>query len=212
MGNTESQQMLKQNMRGVFCLETIWFDTDDGTSVRPALEMLKASYLKTNFIHRNAVTKDEFFFHIGKWVELEASEYPVLYLGYHGKDGNIYLVNDDKKYDDENRIELDQFSQRLKGKCKNRIIHFSSCSTLNILRKNAQNFLRETGAYAVSGYKKEVEWMQSTAFDILFLDLIQYGGSKNITPRFMTNLRKCLMKEPYSELRKNLGFELVVRQ
>lgn len=105
-------------MRGIFCLETIWFDTDDSTSIRPALEMLKASYLKTRFIHRNAVTKDEFFFHIERWIELEASEYPILYLGYHGEEGNISLVDNDERYDDENRIELDQISQRLKGNAK----------------------------------------------------------------------------------------------
>ena len=198
--------------RGIFCIETVWFDASDGTSVRPMLELLRNSYLNVPFIHRNAVTKDEFFFHICKWTELKPSDYPILYLGYHGEAGSIYLADSEEVYDDENRIEFYEISQRLEGKGGNRVIHFSSCSTLDLSSKESREFLKMTGASAVSGYKKEIDWMESAALDILFLEQLQYRGKENLTTNVMQTCKNNLMKPPYSELRKSLGFQIMIRK
>ena len=77
--------------RGVFCIETVWYASEDHTSMRPMLELLRDGYLSTPFVHRTAVTKDEFSFYVEEWLSLKAQEYPVLYLGYHGEGGSIDL-------------------------------------------------------------------------------------------------------------------------
>ena len=55
----------------------------------------------------------------------------------------------------------------LEGACKKRIIHFGSCGTLDIHGNRVRSFLQRTGALAVCGYKSEVDWMLSAAFEII---------------------------------------------
>ena len=145
--------------RGIFCIETVWYGERDQTSVRPMLELLERAYTDVPFVYRDAVSKDEFKYHIISWLELSAKEYPILYLGYHGDDSaNIFLVEDGKTYDFETRISFLDFGELLEGQCKGRVIHFSSCGTLNVSERCAKDFLKTTGASSVSGYKKEVDW------------------------------------------------------
>lgn len=73
--------------RGVFCIETVWYESEDHTSMRPLLELLRDGYLRVPFVHRTAITKSEFTAYLMEWLTLEAKRYPILYLGYHGEKG-----------------------------------------------------------------------------------------------------------------------------
>ena len=39
-------------------------------------------------------------------------------------------------------------------------------------------FADEIAASAVSGYKKEVDWSASTAFELMYLESLQYAGEE----------------------------------
>lgn len=52
--------------RGVFCIETVWYETEDHTSMRPVLELLRDGKLRVPFVHRTAITKDEFTFYLSE--------------------------------------------------------------------------------------------------------------------------------------------------
>ena len=196
--------------RGIFCVETVWYGDRDQTSVRPMLELLGRAYTEVPFIYRNAVSKDEFKYHITSWLDLPAREYPILYLGYHGDAAaNIFLVDDDKTHDFETRISFSDFGGFLQEQCKDRVVHFSSCGTLKVSTRCARNFLDITGARSVSGYDKVVDWMESIAFELLFLARMQKGGQLTLTSNVMNNCRNDVMnKSPYKEFRKHLGFNI----
>ena len=195
--------------RGIFCIETVWLEDADQTSVRPILQFLKDSYLEVPFIHRTALTMEEFVFQLERWTELAVPEYPILYLGYHGDAGNISLA---QGYDGIlNQVTFEAMCDQLVNMCINRVVHFSSCCTLDLETQTARDFLDQTGASAVSGYTMEVDWMQSLAFDLMYLERMQFGGMLNLTPNVMLGCRTDLMRErPYVSLRRHLGFKLHV--
>ncbi|MDE0050465.1 MAG: hypothetical protein OXO52_11805 [Rhodospirillales bacterium] len=161
------------------------------------------------FIHRTALTMEEFAFQLDRWIELETPEYPILYLGYHGEAGNISLA---EGYDGIlNQVTFEAMTSQLAKRCLNRVVHFASCSTLDLETPVANNFLVQTAASAVSGYTEEVDWIQSLAFDLMYLERMQYGGMYNLTPNVMNGCRDALMHEsPYISLRRHLGFRLHV--
>lgn len=161
--------MARSKQRGIFCLETIWYDSEDQTSIRPALELLRDSYLKVPFIHRNAVTLDAFKHHAAEWIGL-GPKFPILYLGYHGDAGELQLH--------DTSLSLRKIADILRrlGGCEDRVVHFASCSTLNHSDKDLGSLVDVIGASAISGYCKEIDWVASTAFEMIYLESLQYGG------------------------------------
>ena len=232
MGSEEEQptparparrERAKLKQRGVYCIETVWYEKDDQTSMRPVLELLRDGYLRVPFIHRTAITKDEFTFYVKEWLSLPEKEYPILYLGYHGESGSIDLGG--KGYMDETELHFHDVGARLAdgGGCNNRAVHFASCSTLDLEDEDVGVFLEATGASAVSGYSETVDWFEAATFDMLFLKAIQLGGRDALTPVVMRSIRDGnkgrwglletsseLGASPYYDLATHLGFRLEV--
>ena len=108
------------------------------------------------------------------------------------------------------------------GGCKNRVIHFASCSTLDVESQELSEFVDLTEASAVSGYKLDVDWAESTAFELNYLQSIQYGGGVALTPAVMKMVRDGSGKHlpliggrgagPFIQLGKHLGFVLKVKE
>ena len=176
----------RRKHRGVFCVETVWYGKGDKTSIHPVLEAMHEGYLGIPFVYRTAVTSDELHHYLEEWKSLDRREYPILYLGYHGKAGHIILG--EQSYWGTSSISLEQLAEGL-GECDNRVVHFGSCSTLNVKEERINSFLKNTNVSAVSGYKEEVDWTESVAFDMLYIKEMQSGGGQSLTPTVMTGIR-----------------------
>ncbi|MCD4796278.1 MAG: hypothetical protein K8R49_03785, partial [Candidatus Cloacimonetes bacterium] len=103
--------------------------------------------------------------YLKKWKTKKYSQYPILYLAFHGKKNGLLI--------EDKLITLEELGELLKGKCKNRIIVFASCSTVSVDKKTLQNFMEKTQALAICGYKLIVQWISSTAFELMLLSLMQ---------------------------------------
>ena len=75
----------------------------------------------------------------------------------------------------------------LRGSCQHRIIHFGACSTLDLKDDDPRlvDFRRQTEVLAVIGYKKDVDWLTSMAFEVLLLSTLQgvtftYQGTRSV--------------------------------
>ena len=214
------------DLRGIFCIETVWFGDTDKTSMRPALQYQHDVY-GTPFLHRDAITRKEFFRYLGMWGEMkcgrvgEGEQYPILILAYHGDTGGISLTDQPAEKGESSKVDLQCIAQSLREKCKNKVVHFGSCSTINDSNGAIVSFLEVTGASAVSGYAKDVDWTWSMAFDLLYLQAIQEVDHKYLTPHcmkkvdhYLTNKRwEDLGEEPYpyDAVREQLGFDIRVR-
>lgn len=151
--------------KGIFCVEGLWDpDLRVQSTVRPLLELLRL-HESVEYIHREYAVRDELEFYIQKWSQKRYALYPILYVTGHGVKNGLQLGKE--------IVTLDELAALIQGHCTNRLIMLSSCSTLHIDRKQLRKFLRKTGALAVCGYKVTVDWMRSTAFELLLLSQMQ---------------------------------------
>lgn len=191
--------------RGIYCIETVWEDANDRSSVRVLLELLE-SYCGAPFSHHDAATTNEFHYYLNEWLRQGDERYPILYLAFHGsKEGKIWFKTLDGKSD---LVNYEVIYDRLENQCQNTVVHFAACSTLRDM--DTRKFLRRTAASAVSGYKEDVYWIQSAAFDLLYLEELQYHGQKSLTRNVAEQVKKRILAsgDPYAGLRKHLKFEM----
>lgn len=151
--------------KGIFCLEGLWYeDLRKRSTVEPILHLLELNS-EVPYLHSDCATIEEFKFYIEKWIQKKYVRYPILYLAFHGLKNGLLINN--------KLFTLDEFSELLKGKCRNRIIVFASCSTISTNKRNLNKFLIKTNALAICGYKLIVPWISSTAFELTLLATMQ---------------------------------------
>ena len=151
----------------VFCLEeTMWWK-DEGllgrTSVLPTLEMLERLEL-LKFIHRPVLSRDDFDAYL-KVRRRRNRSYRLIYLAFHGTESGLRVGDDD--------ITLEELAEAI-GPAPDAVVHLGSCSVLKGKKAQARSFLDATGARAVSGYSRDVDWVESAAFDQIFLSYLAY--------------------------------------
>lgn len=186
--------------KGIFCLEGDWWGVRDKTSIEPLLRLLETmGDYKVPYFHHDVATHDELDFYLNKWRGKSFASHPILYLAFHGEPGGI-AVGEGRN----NTLALDDLAQRLEGACKRRVIHFGSCSTLDVHGNELNSFLRRTGACAVLGYRAEVYWPKSAALDLLVLAYLQ---EVSFEKRGMGKFWR-LLRENAPDLQKTLEFRM----
>ena len=186
--------------KGIFCLEGDWWSVKDKTSVEPLLRLLEtAAGWKVPYVHHDTATHEEFHHYLKKWSGRTFASHPILYLGFHGEPGSI-TVGEGRRP----KISLDELADRLEGACRRRVIHFGSCSTLDVHGRELNRFLDRTGACALLGFRSDVDWMKSTAFELLLMGLLQ---DVSFTRPGMQKLWR-LLKENVPGLMKILDFRM----
>lgn len=159
--------MVRARGFGIFCLEGEWTsDMRHEQSVKPILTLLSQLGVAES-IHRDVATRVELEHYLSKFQQKRYDDYKVLYLAMHGYPGAVHLGRDE--------LTLDELEDLLRGKCKGKVIYFGSCLTLKTEPKRIQEFARATGARAVVGYRKPVDWLESAAFEVLLLDRLTTG-------------------------------------
>ena len=162
------------------------------------------------WVYRNAVTRDEFFRHLQSWDNSPPGDYPILYFGYHGGEGEIWLDGEEQNAV-ENRVKVTDIIDGIKHSCDNCVIHFGSCGTID--EQHAKELFDARNASGVSGFRSDVEWIESAAFELMYLELMQTVKSKDAKIKWLSRdrvleCRRLLRKKPYGALADHLGFEL----
>ncbi|MCY4601401.1 MAG: hypothetical protein OXF27_15955 [Acidobacteria bacterium] len=191
----------KDQRKGIFCLEGHWESVKDKTTVEPVLRLLETlSGYNASYRRYDVATREEFNFYLKKWCGASFNNYPILYLGFHGDKGEIFVGEGRAS-----ALSLEDLAERLAGRCKGRVVHFGSCGTVDVHGRKLTKFLNLTGALAVCGYTKEVDWLESAAFDVLVL-----GGLQNASFRQASSMRKfdAQLRTTASGLYKHLGFRM----
>jgi hypothetical protein len=176
----------------IFCIEGSWEnDHRDTKSVTKALEFLKCIE-KVDCIttHCNNVSTLEEL--ISDSMQAKYKKYSILYLAFHGKSNNILVGKRNGS------VSLEEIAEMIGDKANGKIIHFGSCSTLNVSGWELRKFLKKTNALAISGYKKDIEFVRSTLFDLIYFQQCQSSVNIKVIER---NIYKY-----YSNLGKELGF------
>ncbi|MDQ3192216.1 MAG: hypothetical protein M3Q58_11550 [Bacteroidota bacterium] len=188
-------------MKGVFCLEGFWYgDHRDSTSVWPVLDLVHR-YQNMPFIHHRCATKEEFIYSLKRWkTKSFHKNYPILYLAFHGEPGKIIIGKDE--------VSLEELSDLLEDKCSNVVIYFGSCSTLKLDNRKLQGFLEKTNTVALFGYKEDIDWLTSSAFEIRLLSFLLEFPFDSIG---IQKIDEAIIKN-CSDLVKELDFRIVHNQ
>jgi len=186
-------KIAKEYQKDIYCLEGDWnSDLRNKMSVKSTLVYLN-DCLNIKHIHRPCATAEQFNYYMTEYNKKRYSKYSILYLAFHGNPNEIFLGKD--------KIDLDLFEETNLGLFKNKIIHFGSCSSLNISKRRLKQFVKNTNALCLSGYKTDIEFNKSTVLDILYFEKL--GCYKDI---------RCVerdMNKEYRELVKTLEFTMI---
>lgn len=176
---------------GVFALEgDPELDLNRQYSVRPILQFLK-DLNGTDVIFRDIGTVEELRHYLAQWTLTKNRKFDIGYFSFHGSPGELWLPDGRKS-----PITLEELGEWLEGRAHGRIIHFCACSVMRLGDKRLEDFRRCTKATAIMGYRTDIDWAESMAFDtLLFNALRQYqriGDAENYLDRVAGKLRKRL--------------------
>jgi hypothetical protein len=177
----------------VYCLEGDWLDDlRKHVSVKPALEFMQlCSGIK--YIHRNCATREQIGYYLKKYSGKKYEKFSILYFAFHGEPHRIRLGKE--------WITLDELADLSEGLLRGKIIHFGTCSTINIDTRYIKKFLKATGALCVCGYATDIDFLPGSVFDLLLFEICQ--NYKDI--RFIERD----MRRYYGKLIKMLGFRMI---
>ena len=194
----------RRRPHGVFCLEADWPQMRRGHTVKPLLDVLRASMLEVPSIHRHVATHDSLLYYLGKWTQKAHADFRILYFAVHGVAGEVQFG--DLRLN-SNCVHLDLIEEHLAGKCAGRLLHCSSCRTIDLPAARIQRFLARTGALGISGYLGDVDWVRSIVFDLAFLATLQENAMTG--PGLRAVRTKMLERHPREA--KRLRFDLILR-
>lgn len=151
----------RQNPPGVLCLEGPWSaKLTDRSTVRPLLEVLEEQKL-IRYAYRDAVTVAEFEQYMLQWTQNQYADHGFAYLAFHGDPGGFWIG---RRF-----YTLETLAELCEGRLAGRTLYFGACATLKINEETAREFLRMTGARALCGYTKDVDWVESAAFEMILI-------------------------------------------
>lgn len=181
---------------GVFCLEGEWdSDLRKHESVLPILELLeRLGSIKA--IHRDVATNVEAARYLQKFAQRRYDPYGVLYLAAHGDKGRIFWSRDQA-------MSLDDLGSILAQGRSGYYLYLGSCLTLFDTR-HVERLVAMSGAQAVLGYRTEVDWIESAAFDVILLSWMANHAGRPGT------LFSQLMKR-HGQLAKHLKFVVATK-
>ena len=154
----------KEYIKHVACLESFWtYDIENRLSVAPALELLgKRNGTRSVLLTCNTI--DELKFNLD--IVQHMRGYRILHLAFHGYPGGIYMP--------DLAINMETLASFMGKGFRNWIIFFDSCRTMKVGKDRILDFISTTEVKMVIGYKREVNWLDSTALDLLILNWLQF--------------------------------------
>lgn len=158
-------RIAKNLAKHVFCLEGDWDqDLRKKSSVTAALDFLQSN-CGIRYIHKNCGTKENLKYYLSLWKQKRYEAYTIAYLAFHGHPKEIQVG---KEF-----LNLEELAESLNGSCVNKIIHFGSCNTLDTDERQIRKFLETTRALCVCGFRSDIDFLESSVFDMLLLQKFQ---------------------------------------
>ncbi|SCC62199.1 DUF6642 family protein [Rhodococcus qingshengii] len=177
---------------GVLCLEGDWGDSlEDRMSIEPALRVLERSGI-ISLIHRDVATLAEFEHLVDRWSRMRSQRYRFLCLDFHGSPNTLHLGADD--------VTFDELGDILEGRCFGKTVYLGSCRTLTAPDDRLIEFCKQTQAKALVGYTRNVDWVESVAFELILIS--ELTARSNVKPAYTA------MRSKYPDLCARMGLRM----
>lgn len=190
----DSRQMSLQ----VLALETYWHeDPADTRSTLAIFDLLEQNCEDIVIHHRFFSAKDDLDWYLNNpWRD---GQYNVLYVASHGEAGNLV--------DGWNElISRPWLQKRLRGSCGDRVLYLSACDSMKGNAADRDRLREATGASTVVGYRKQVDWLEGAAMDLLALAALANARTESWERPPGDALRELVGRQ--DSLAKSTGFDV----
>ena len=192
----------------IICFDTEWHynhhrkNEKFNLKCEHVLETIKAYHENFNFEYEKFLTRDVLLHYMQQFSgNRMKSRYQVIYISCHGEENTIFFEGE--REEELKSISLDELVDFYEGFFEDRIVHFSSCSTLKDLEA-AKRFKRNAHAKYVSGYQTNVDAMDSLILDMAYFNALQEYKKIGTLKR-----PNSLFQQHYASLINYLGFVIV---
>ncbi|MBP5368228.1 MAG: hypothetical protein J6Z01_07245 [Bacteroidales bacterium] len=155
-------------MNKIFCLETEWDksiqDLKKKSAAKSLLEFIENT-MNIPYAFRQVATSQDFEYYINHLNYSSYSAYDMVYLCFHGAKSAIEFANGVN-------LNLRTFANKHENLFLNRNVHFGSCSSLRMKEEEIKAFKRHTNARMITGYTRDVDFMNSFVFELWLLSTI----------------------------------------
>jgi len=170
---------------GIFCIENWSGDLRSKDSSTALLEFLDR-HGAARTVHQRVSTTRE----LGHYLSQFASQttYRVGYLAMHGSRGQVFVGTtpisletliswSTLKGEAAPRLSAagdpEEYVVDLAGK----VLYLGSCASLSVSRERLAELRKETGAVAVCGYQRSVDWFEAAGFELMLLPALAAATS-----------------------------------
>ena len=183
-------------MKRIFTIESDWEGSaHKQSSILPMLQCINGIYPSVRYIFRTANTEEELKYCLTKFKQISKKngDYCALFLSSHGSPGKI---NFGKQY--MTLQELATLANEVGDRLfDGHLVHFDACSVMKNSDNELKEFIKSTGASLVTGFDRDVEFIESLALEMIFIDYL-------IEDKPYSAYNK--IKKNHSELCKRTGF------
>lgn len=133
----------------------------------------------------------------------DANSHKYLYIGSHGDEDGIYGSDDADKLSYKSiKNRVDSLEGLYLGTCE-----FGKPNTL-------EKFVSDTDLTWCAGYRKEIDWLESSALDMAFWKIFQGYNTRSGAKSELKLIDKTVeeLKSKYSSLILDLGFNIAIRR
>ena len=206
--------MMKRTERGVVCVESF---AEEEESFGPTLKFLSNLLDFSTLNVKTVATRLQLTREIEDWGNRDDWKYPILWMSGHGTKGGFYV--NDPTGPGQSRVDLGTLTDIARSgySWSGYLVHFGACSTLSGYGDATRDFLYNSGLAGVSGYSKDVDWIPSLAFEMLYIRFIQEAmehsnSKKGIDEAILVECRNRLLDSRMcSGLIDHLGFRMITR-
>ncbi|WP_417558243.1 DUF6642 family protein [Mesoflavibacter zeaxanthinifaciens] len=177
----------------IFAIEGEWNDNlRKKETIKSSLTLLE-EVSNINHIYRKVNTVVGLVGYLKESKKMPYQEYDIIFLAFHGTRYDIEMSKN-------NYISIKDLADNCNGWFNEKHIHFSSCA-VGLDPKRLEYFKEVTGAASVSGYKKTIDFFESSIFDMVLLQkLTEYSRMGSLDN---------YLKSKFKYLYNKLGFKMI---
>jgi len=153
----------------IFSMESIWSAQvkKPTPSVEQMFSLLKTNLYTFEYSNLNSNTFEELE-HSLNLAKRNVRNFGTLYFASHGQKGSLGV-----SFSTQEVITMEELAELMGYRFKSWAVHFASCSTLNTDPETIKAFMNKTGIPMLTGYTKDVDWLESTSLELLFFYYLQ---------------------------------------
>jgi hypothetical protein len=145
-------------------------------------------------VRRHINDPDDLVLQFKKWGQRQHDSFNIGYVALHGSPGTAHVGR--------KSVDLLSLGEKLsKPAMSKKILHFGSCSVLDLTPKERRELRVALGVKAMTGFTTDVEWIESLAFELLLFDVLTWYKRLDFAADFI--------KKNHGAFAKKLGFVMV---